>query len=210
MREIFVPNFYEEGGRIFSLSKDGKSIYGEAVTVRGKNSYRLFSPLRSKLSSSIKVGLKPVIKREDHVLYLGAATGTTVSHMSDAVSSGAVFSVEVSPVPFIKLMSLSEVKKNVFPILSDAQRPETFAPFVDRVDLIYQDVSQPNQVDIFSKNMLFYNSKRGIIMLKTFSLRSELSVKEEIRKIEENFSVEEVKDISRFHKGHLAITVSSS
>lgn len=210
MRETFIPNFFEESGRLYSLSEDKKSIYGEPVITRGKNFFRLFSPLRSKLSSSLKLGLRPTIKKEDHILYLGAATGTTVSHLSDAVSSGSIFSVELSPVPFIKLMALSEIRSNVFPIISDVQRPETYGLFIDKVDLVYQDVSQPNQVDIFSKNMKFFGSRRGILMLKTYSMRSDLSVKEEIKKLEGNFTIGQVKDISRFHKGHFAITISSS
>lgn len=210
MREIGVPNFFEDRGNLYSLSRDGKSIYGEQVTSRGGKSYRIFSPLRSKLSSSIKLGLKPEILKDDHILYLGAGAGTTVSHLADSTSSGMVFAIEMSPSPFIKLMSLSRIKDNVYPVLADAQRPEMYGLFLDKVDSIYQDVSQPNQIEIFIKNMEYFNSKKGILMLKTFSLRSDFSVDREINKLKNNFNVRQAKDISRFHKGHYAVVVSTN
>ena len=210
MRELQVPNFYEDKGNLFSQSKDGKSIYGEQVTTRGGKFFRIFSPLRSKLSSSMRLGLKPDLRKGDHMLYLGAGAGTTASHISDSLSAGTIFAVEFAPVPFIKLTSLSTIKDNVYPILSDAQKPEMYGIFMDRVDVIYQDVSQPNQIDIFAKNMNYFDVKRGILMLKTFSLRSDFSIDKEIMRIKENFSVQQIKDISRFHRGHYAITVSSN
>lgn len=210
MKETFIPNFYEESDKLYSLTKDRKSIYGEPLISRGEMVYRLFSPLRSKFSSSLKLGLKPAIKKDDHILYLGAATGTTASHLSDSVSSGLIFPVEISPVPFIKLTTLAEVKKNILPILSDVQRPETYGVFVDKVDLVYQDVSQPNQVDIFSKNMKFFRAKRGVLMLKTYSLRSDRSVREAIKEIEKNFTINQFINISRFYKGHYAAYLTAN
>ncbi|MCL4447807.1 MAG: fibrillarin-like rRNA/tRNA 2'-O-methyltransferase [Thermoplasmatales archaeon] len=210
MRELQVPNLFEERGNLYSQSRDGKSIYGEQVTNKGGRYYRVFSPLRSKLSSSIRLGLKPDIRKGDHMLYLGAGTGTTASHIADSLSAGTIFAVEFAPVPFIKLTSLSGIKDNLFPILSDAQKPEMFGMFIDKVDVIYQDVSQPNQIEIFAKNMGYFGVQRGILMLKTFSLRSDFSIDKEIGKIRESFSIQQIKDISRFHRGHYAITVSSN
>lgn len=209
MRELQVPNFFEDKGNLLTQSKDGKSIYGEQVTNRGGKYYRVFSPLRSKLSSSMRLGVKPDIRKGDHMLYLGAGAGTTASHISDSLSDGSIFAVEFAPVPFIKLTSLSGIKENIFPILSDAQKPEMYGLFVDKVDIVYQDVSQPNQIEIFANNMDYFGSQRGILMLKTFSLRSDFSIDKEIKKIKDNFSVQQVKDISRFHRGHYAITVTN-
>jgi fibrillarin-like pre-rRNA processing protein len=209
MRELQVPNFFEDKGNLLTQSKDGKSIYGEQVTNRGGKYYRIFSPLRSKLSSSMRLGLKPDLRKGDHMLYLGAGAGTTASHISDSLSDGSIFAVEFAPVPFIKLTSLSGIKENIFPILSDAQKPEMYGLFVDKVDIVYQDVSQPNQIEIFANNMDYFGSQRGILMLKTFSLRSDFSIEKEIKKIKDNFSVQQVKDISRFHRGHYAITVTN-
>lgn len=209
MRELQVPNFYEDKRNLYTLSRDGKSIYGEQVSNSGGKYFRVFSPLRSKLSSSLRLGLKPELKSGDHMLYLGAGAGTTASHLADSLSNGSIFAVEFAPVPFIKLTTLAGIKENVFPIISDAQRPELYGMFIDKVDVIYQDVSQPNQIDIFTRNMDYFGSRRGILMLKTFSLRSDFSIEKEIKRLEENFAVQQVKDISRFHRGHYAITVSN-
>jgi len=209
MRETSIPNVFEENGTIFTRCRDCKSIYGEVVLERGGSCYRLFSPLRSKFASSIRLGFRPDIKEEDHILYLGAGAGTTASHISDSITSGILYAIEFSPVPFVKLLSVSEVKRNIFPILQDAQKPRIFGIFIDRVDLVYQDISQPNQVDIFIENMNFFRAERGILMLKSFSLRSDHSPDNEIKKLRKHFRVNQIKDISRFHRGHLSIFVSS-
>lgn len=209
MKEIFADNLYEENGKLFTASKYPKPVYGEDVIKRNNVYYRLFSPLRSKLSSSIKSGLRPEIKKSFHVIYLGASTGTTVSHVSDIVSDGLVFAIEFSPMPFVKLMQLSSVRGNVLPMLLDASKPQTFGIFIDKTDLIYQDIAQPNQIDIFIRNMKFFSAKRGILMFKTYSMRAGSSINDEIKKLKDEFNVQQVKDISRFHKGHYAITVTS-
>ncbi|MGC8574080.1 MAG: fibrillarin-like rRNA/tRNA 2'-O-methyltransferase [Thermoplasmata archaeon] len=209
MKEIFADNLYEENGKLFTASKYPRPVYGEDVIKRNNVYYRLFSPLRSKLSSSIKSGLRPEIKKSFHVVYLGASTGTTVSHVSDIVSDGIVFAIEFSPMPFVKLMQLSSVRSNVLPMLLDASKPQTFGIFIDKTDLIYQDIAQPNQIDIFIRNMKFFSAKRGILMFKTYSMRAGLSINDEIKKLKDEFNVQQVKDISRFHKGHYAITVTS-
>ncbi|MGC8645542.1 MAG: fibrillarin-like rRNA/tRNA 2'-O-methyltransferase [Thermoplasmata archaeon] len=208
MKETSVPNVLEENGTIFTKCGDCKSVYGEVVLERGGSCYRLFSPLRSKLASSIKLGIRPDIEEGDHILYLGAGAGTTASHISDSVSSGIIYAVEFSPVPFIRLLSVSETKKNIFPILQDAQRPKVFGVFVDRVDMVYQDISQPNQVDIFIENMNFFGARKGVLMLKSFSLRSDHSPDNEIKRLRGHFRVKQVKDISRFHRGHFAVVVA--
>jgi fibrillarin-like pre-rRNA processing protein len=209
MKEIFADNLYEENGKLFTASKYPKPVYGEDVIKRNNVYYRLFSPLRSKLSSSIKSGLRPEIKKNFHVVYLGASTGTTVSHISDMVSDGLVFAIEFSPMPFVKLMQLSSVRSNVLPMLLDASKPQTFGIFIDKADLVYQDVAQPNQIDIFIRNMKFFSAKRGVLMFKTYSMRAGSSINDEIKKLKDEFNVQQVKDISRFHKGHYAITVTS-
>jgi len=34
-------------------------------------------------------------------------------------------------------------------------RPDAYASFMEAVDLVYQDVAQPNQVEIAEKNLVF-------------------------------------------------------
>lgn len=69
----------------------GESVYGEkrmeVVDDAGeKIEYRVWNPFRSKLGATILGGVKNMpIKPGSKVLYLGAANGTTVSHVSDIV-----------------------------------------------------------------------------------------------------------------------------
>ena len=84
----------------------GESVYGEKrVSVEvgdgekmDKVEYRVWNPFRSKLAASILAGVDNIhIKPGAKVLYLGAASGTSVSHVSDIVGpEGSVYAVEFS------------------------------------------------------------------------------------------------------------------
>lgn len=90
----------------------GESVYGEkrisvensgAVNADGtpsttKTEYRVWNPFRSKIAAGILGGLDEIfIKPGAKVLYLGSASGTTVSHVADIVGpTGTVFAVEFS------------------------------------------------------------------------------------------------------------------
>ena len=82
----------------------GISVYGEKrITVEGaaegeKIEYRVWNPFRSKLAASVLAGVDNIhIKPGSKLLYLGAASGTSVSHCSDLVGpEGAVYAVEFS------------------------------------------------------------------------------------------------------------------
>ncbi|KAG8060804.1 hypothetical protein GUJ93_ZPchr0002g26073 [Zizania palustris] len=69
----------------------GESIYGEKdIFVHNddgtKVKYRVWNPFRSKLAASVLGGVDNIwISPGTRVLYLGAASGTTVSHVSDIV-----------------------------------------------------------------------------------------------------------------------------
>ena len=69
----------------------GESVYGEKkVSIDGdggeKIEYRVWNPFRSKLAAAILGGIDNIHMRPgSKVLYLGAASGTTVSHVSDIV-----------------------------------------------------------------------------------------------------------------------------
>ncbi|MEQ2210958.1 hypothetical protein XENOCAPTIV_023008, partial [Xenoophorus captivus] len=68
----------------------GESVYGEKrMSVEEgetKIEYRAWNPFRSKLAAAILGGIDQIhIKPGAKVMYLGAASGTTVSHVSDIV-----------------------------------------------------------------------------------------------------------------------------
>ena len=86
----------------------GTSVYGESFRKLDGKEYRYWDPKRSKLSAYLKKGGDEFpFSRESRVLYLGAASGTTVSHLSDIASDGRIFAIEMSRIPFTKLVALA-------------------------------------------------------------------------------------------------------
>lgn len=149
----------------------GTAVYDEKLIMDGM--YRQWSLQKSKLAAGLAKGLKPLpVKNGDVILYLGASTGTTISHLSDIVGNdGMIFAVELSFFMMRRLVFLAEKRKNIAPILANANHPETYMPLVCEVDFLFQDISQKNQVDIFLKNLVFLkHSKRAILAVKAKSI----------------------------------------
>jgi len=95
MNQIF-DGVYREGRNILTKNKfKGNTVYGEKIIYEKGNEYRLWDPERSKLAAAIQNGLRNfTIKKDYNVLYLGASSGTTPSHVADI--SNLVFAVEIS------------------------------------------------------------------------------------------------------------------
>lgn len=149
------------------VSQGEGGVYNERLL----NGARVWSPNRSKLSALYHVGTGIDLTPGMRVLYLGAANGTTVSHVADYVE--VVYAVEFAPRPMQDLLEVCRRRKNIIPIMADASRPECYAPLVESVDLIYQDIAQPDQASIALRNCLFL--KDGgflILMLKTRSVNA--------------------------------------
>ena len=147
------------------VSKGEGGVYGERML----DGYRVWDPYRSKLAALYLTGKGIELTPGMRVLYLGAANGTTVSHVADYTE--VVYAVEFAPRPMQDLLEVARRRKNVMPILADASCPEQYAPLVEAVDLLYQDVAQPDQAAIALKNCVFL--KKGgylILMLKTRSV----------------------------------------
>ncbi|KAI3784015.1 hypothetical protein L1987_43106 [Smallanthus sonchifolius] len=74
----------------------GEAVYNEKrISVQNvdgtKVKYRVWNPFRSKLAAAVLGGVDNIwMKPGSKVLYLGAASGTTVSHVSDLVGPGGV------------------------------------------------------------------------------------------------------------------------
>jgi fibrillarin-like pre-rRNA processing protein len=147
------------------VSKGEGGVYNERML----GGHRVWDPYRSKLSALYHIGTGVELTYDMRVLYLGAANGTTVSHVADYVET--VYAVEFAPRPMQDLLEVARRRKNLVPVMADASRPELYAPFVEWVDLVYQDVAQPDQAAIAIRNCIFL--KRGghlILMLKTRSV----------------------------------------
>ncbi len=174
----YNKNIFKDKKKIYTENLiEGEKVYGEKlVKFKGKE-YREWVPSRSKLAAAIVKGLRIIpIKEGSKVLYLGASTGTTTSHVSDIVKEkGVVFAVEFAPMVTRKLFFLAEKRKNIFPILADANDPLSYYPFMTKVDLIFQDIAQPHQVDILVKNIYYYLKPNKFFMIAVKSRSIDVS-----------------------------------
>lgn len=196
----------------------GFSVYGEKTTVEDDGTeYRSWDPKRSKLGALYQKKIRVPIHCDSRVLYLGAASGTTVSHVSDVLSegNGVVYAVEFSERPMRDLVMLAEKRKNIIPIFSDASRPERYFPIVEPVDVIFQDVAQANQAEIACKNAAYFLKEGGhlILSLKARSIDVAKNPKkvfgEEIKILEKNsdvsFSILKTADLAPYHVDHMGV-----
>ncbi|XP_065211468.1 rRNA 2'-O-methyltransferase fibrillarin [Planococcus citri] len=145
----------------------GDSVYGEkriVVENEGeKVEYRVWNPFRSKLAAAILGGIEEIhMPPGCKVLYLGAASGTTVSHVSDIVGpEGLVYAVEFSHRSGRDLLNVAKKRTNIIPIIEDARHPLKYRMLVGMVDCIFADVAQPDQARIVAINAQHYLKNNG-------------------------------------------------
>src|SRR3989344_4744985 len=164
--------------KIFEIYTDGRKIYTKSI-VPGKvhfeewifkdmgSEFREFDPTRSKLSAMIMKGCTNIgIRKNDVILYLGASHGYTISYVSDIVGEeGLIFGIDPAPRVMRDLVFLAQERKNIIPLLADANHPEEYVPRVSGVDIVYQDIAQRNQEDIFVRNCKLFLKKGGYGLL---------------------------------------------
>src|SRR3989338_3297915 len=157
---------YEDKARnkLFTVNlTPGKKVYEEALVTQNSIEYREWDPYSSKLAALIVNKCQNIfIRKDDVVLYLGSSTGTTVSHVSDIVGKdGFVFAVDIAPRVMTEMIFNLESRKNIAPILESANHISKLTERISVVDIIYQDIAQRDQVDIFLKNMDNFLKKDG-------------------------------------------------
>lgn len=197
-------------------SCQGIKIYGEKLVKYKNKELRYWNPYRSKLAATIINGLEEIdIVLGSKFLYLGAANGTTVSHVSDILKDGVIYAIDNSPLALKDLLTLSKKRDNIIPIFNDANHPEKYNSIVQKVDFIYQDISQKNQAEIFITNVDRYLKKNGygILMVKARSIDVSLKPKKAynlvINKIKEKkLRIIDLIDISKYEKDHAAIVIT--
>jgi fibrillarin-like pre-rRNA processing protein len=162
---------FTDGERLYTRnSTPGQAVYGERLVAAGGEHYREWVPTRSKLAAYIRSGGNYFpFRRASRVLYLGAASGTTASHVADIVTDGTVYCVEFSPRSFRDLVPVCEGRPNMVPFLADATRPHEYAFGITVVDVVYQDIAQKGQVRIFLKNLREFRAERGMVVIKSRS-----------------------------------------
>jgi len=193
---------------------DPPPVYGERWTEVLGHRYRLFEPGRSKLAAAIVRGwVGDLPAPGERWLYLGAATGTTVSHVADMVGpEGRVYAVERSIRPFARLLTLADRWPNLRPILADARGPLSYASLVPPVDGVYVDIAQVDQLAIAMANASLLASGEGsrlLIALKTASMGRLLSANAHRQSAERTLSASTALvpsvSLEPFHKAHFLI-----
>ena len=215
MKEIF-PGIYLIDGKLATLnSVPGNKVYGEQLISVKNREFRIWDPYRSKLAAAIKKNLKNVpLKKDFRILYLGSAEGTTVSHVAESVGDrGSIFGVDFSERTMRKFIDICESRSNIIPILADANKPESYSEYLEgqTIDLLYQDIAQKNQADIFNKNAKMFLKKGafGMIAIKARSISQRKNIKEifeeEITELEKEFKILETIPLAPFEKEHLFV-----
>lgn len=186
-------------------------VYGERWRDYDGRSFRLFEPGRSKLAAGVVKGWSGELPRPgQRWLYLGAASGTTASHVADLVGpTGRVYALERSPRPFARLLALSERWPNLLPILADAREERRYAALVPPVDGLYVDVAQPDQVAIARRNAALYLSRAGgplLLALKAASMGRDRPPSEHLarseRELSAAFDLDPSVRLEPFHRAH--------
>ncbi len=166
MKEIF-SGVWKDGRRLFTRSiVKGYSAYAKSVVRKGKDEYREWDPDKSKPASAIMMGIKEFpLKKDDKVLYLGAASGATCSFFSDIIGKeGVIYAVEISERSTRDLTVTSEKRGNIVPILADARKPEDYE-WVEPVDIVYEDVASDEQAVILIRNCERFLKHDGYAMI---------------------------------------------
>ncbi len=220
MKQSRFHRIYEKGKRRKKLfTKNlipGKTVYDENLIKENNLEYREWDARRSKLAAAILKGIDKIgIEKGSVVLYLGASSGTTVSHVSDIVGKeGFVFAVEFAPRMMRDLVFLCEGRKNIAPMLYDANKPEEYKEkMADEADIVYMDIAQRNQAEIFLKNVDMFLKKGGMGLLAVKARSVNVTEKpskifRQVReKLEKNLKVIDSKMLSPFQKDHCMFVV---
>jgi len=203
----------------------GVAVYGEKrISVDGpatapgevapKVEYRVWNPFRSKLAAAVLGGVDNIwIKPGSKVLYIGAAAGTSVSHVADIVGpKGAVYAVEFSHRPGRDLLGVAKLRTNIIPIIEDARHPLKYRMLIGMVDTVFADVAQPDQARIVALNSHYFlrNGGHAVIAIKASCIDStaapEAVFRREVSKLQaENFKPLEQLTLEPYERDHAVV-----
>ncbi len=209
MDESRYHGVFEDRKKLYTINQvKGRSVYGETLKNFRGTEYRQWDPTRSKLCAAMmkKVNL-PTFSDKATWLYLGCSYGTTVSHVSDMVPKGMIYALDFAPRVMRNFYFMSGERSNIAPILGDAKNVGTYEYRIPLVDILFQDVAQRAQVDIFLKNFRFVKKGGyGILSVKARSMdvaKKPRVVFEEVRKkLQGKVEIIDYKSLAPFEADH--------
>ena len=205
----------------------GISVRGEKRKKDSHIEWRHWDPTKSKVAASLlKTKRNPsdmLPEQGSTCLYLGASSGTTVSHIHDHVCgsgnhhNGQVVAVEIAPRMMRDLSKLSESRPGLIPVLGDARNPSVIAPYLrGQVDWIHQDISIADQTKTFLKisEVFLKVGGIGLLSLKAASERwieggddSRFAEAKELIELNQKIVLLEIIDISYFEGQHRVFVI---
>lgn len=220
MKFAQLKNFegiFSSGGKLATMNLvPGFKSVNEDIIKLGNVEYRIWDPYKSKPSAAIKKGLKKFpLKRSMKVLYLGLAEAKTASFFSDIIGKdGTIFGVEISERSLRDAIPVCERRRNIIPILGDSRRPETYKSSVfGKIDLAYEDVASPDQVQILVRNSDYFLKQNGfaVIAIKSQSIdsiRSPEEVYEEcLAELRKHFKILDKVELDPYEKNHMFVVM---
>ncbi len=205
MKEIY-HNVFKDGNKLYTKTRFKKKVYGEKII----GDKREWDPTRSKLGAAILKGLKVSIKKGDKVLYLGASTGTTISHVSDIVDDGFVYGIEFAERVFRSLAELSRDRRNIAAIMADARKMEYF--WIEECNVVFCDIADIQQTDIAISNAKEFLKENGLLLISVKSQSIDVTMKpkdvyeKERKKVERaGFRVLQLLDLEPYEEKHAMI-----
>jgi len=215
-QEIFWITLEEGSKRLATKNlAPGHSVYGERLVRFQSIEYRVWDAFRSKLAAAILKGLETVPIQPGHrVLYLGAASGTTASHVSDVVGEkGHVYCIEFAARSIRDLVNnVCAFRMNMSPILADARLPERYTALVEKVDDVYCDIAQPEQAKVLADNADLFLRDQGWILLAVKAQSIDVTkkpsdvYKEETSTLKNRgFRIEQTVQLEPYDKAHAMI-----
>ena len=190
-----------------ALATRGPPVYGEPTD----GEWRRWDPRRSKLGAMLERGVETGLEGGETVLYLGAAAGTTVGHVADF--AGPTYAVEFAARPTRDLLSVADDRENLFPLLKDARKPETYAHVVEPVDVVVQDVATRGQARVALANRRFLRDD-GRLLLSVKARSEDVTgdpeavFDEAVETLSEGYEVRERRRLEPFHDDHLGVVAA--
>ena len=210
MSDAALPDGVErrEFGGEERLATRGEPVYGEPTA----DGWRAWDPGRSKLGGMLELGVETGLAGGETVLYLGAASGTTASHVADF--AGPTYAVEFAPRPTRDLLDAAESRDRLFPLLKDARKPETYAHVVESgVDAVVQDVATRGQADVAVRNAQFL-ADDGRLLLAIKARSEDVTAEPEavfggaLDRLREAYEILETRRLDRYHEDHLGVVAT--
>jgi len=196
---------YREFDGTRRLATRGEPVSAEATD----GPWRAWEPRRSKFGAMIDRGMDLNLEVAETVLYLGAAAGTTASHVADV--GDVVYAVEFAPRPMRDLLAVAEDRENLIPLLRDARHPERYGHVVEAgVDLLLQDVSTTGQADVALENRRFL-ADDGRLGLAIKARSEDVTAAPEdvfdaaLDRLREGYEILERERLDPLHDAHLAV-----